>query len=157
MRKTSIYLVIAFTLSCIPGSNAQIIKKMENNFNVEQKKVLSTIEKMVQAFHNKDMNGVLSCYEPDAIIVFEPQKPITGREILKNAFSSAFSINPEYKFGEHEIYITGDIATHTTPWAMKGQLPDGTFIEQSGLSIAVLRRQKDGNWLMILDNPHGQY
>lgn len=157
MYKRSIYLVIALSLVYMPGSKAQTNTKMENNFNGEQKKVLSTIEKMVHAFHNKDINGVLSCYELDATILFEPQKPITGREMLKNAFSSAFEINPKYEFGAHEIYITGNIATHITPWAMKGQLPDGTLLEQSGLSVAVLRKQNDGNWLMVLDNPHGQF
>lgn len=130
---------------------------MENNFNEEQKKVFSTIEKMVDAFQNKNIDGVLSAYEPDAIVMFEPQKPVSGKEVLKTVFSQFVGMNPQYTFSGHEIYISGDIATHIAPWSMTGQLPDGTKIEQSGLSIAVLRKQASGNWLMIQDNPHGQF
>jgi len=40
---------------------------------------------------------------------------------------------------------------------MVGTLPDGSKIEQNGLSVATLRKQPDGSWLMIQDNPHGQF
>lgn len=130
---------------------------MENNFDEEQKKVFSTIERMVAAFEKKDIDGVLATYETDAIVMFEPQKPVQGKETLRVVFTQFVSMNPQYTFSGHEVYISGNIATHTAPWTMKGQLPDGTKIEQSGLSVAVLRKQADGNWLMIQDNPHGQF
>jgi ketosteroid isomerase-like protein len=38
---------------------------------------------------------------------------------------------------------------------MTGKSPDGQEIKQSGLSVAVLRRQADGGWKMVIDNPHG--
>lgn len=169
MRQTSI-LLIALTFGIISNGNAQTKqkvknkqtiqktdKKMENNFNEEQKKVFSTIEKMVTAFQNKDIEGVLATYEDNAIVMFEPQKPVQGKETLRAVFTQFVSMNPQYTFSGHEVYVSGDIATHTAPWKMVGQLPDGTKIEQSGLSVAVLRKQADGNWLMIQDNPHGQY
>jgi uncharacterized protein (TIGR02246 family) len=130
---------------------------MENNFDDEQKKVFSTIEKMVAAFQEKDIAAVLASYEEDAVVMFEPQKPTSGKQTLKAVFSQFMSMNPQYTFHGHEIYVSGDIATHIAPWTMKGQLPDGSSIEQSGLSIAILRKQSDGNWLMVQDNPHGQF
>lgn len=132
-------------------------KKMENKFNSEQKKVFSTIEKMVSAFEKKDITGVLATYEEEAIVMFEPQKPVQGKEALRAVFTQFVGMNPVYTFSGHEVYISGEIATHIAPWKMVGQLPDGTKIEQSGLSIAILRKQSDGNWLMIQDNPHGQF
>ncbi|MES0883117.1 helix-turn-helix domain-containing protein [Roseibium sp. SCP14] len=33
--------------------------------------------------------------------------------------------------------------------------PEGNSIKGEGLSIAVLRRQADGSWKMVIDNPHG--
>lgn len=169
MRKTST-LLIALTFGIILNGNAQTKqkvknnqaiqktdKKMENNFNDEQKKVFSTIEKMVNSFQNKDIEGVLATYEDNAIVMFEPQKPVQGKETLRSVFTQFVGMNPQYTFSGHEIYISGDIATHIAPWKMVGQLPDGTKIEQNGLSVAVLRKQADGNWLMIQDNPHGQF
>lgn len=169
MHKTSIVL-IALICGLLFTSNAQTKqtaknnqtiqktdKEMENNFNEEQKKVLSTIERMVAAFEKKDIAGVLETYEADAIVMFEPQKPVQGKETLRAVFTQFVGMNPQYTFSGHEVYVSGNIATHTAPWTMKGQLPDGTKIEQSGLSVAVLRKQADGNWLMIQDNPHGQF
>ena len=130
---------------------------MENNFNNEQKKVFNVIEEMTHAFQNKDIDGVLATYEADAIVMFEPQKPVQGKEILRAVFTQFAGMNPQFTYSGHEVYVSGDIATHIAPWRMVGQMPDGTKIEQSGLSIAVLRKQADGNWLMIQDNPNGQF
>ena len=130
---------------------------MEKNFNEEQKQVYRTITNMVAAFQNRDINGILASYEPDAIVMFEPQRPVSGKEVFRMVFSQFFGMNPQYTFGGHEIYVSDNIATHIAPWSMVGTLPDGAKIEQSGLSIAVLRKQADGNWLMIQDNPHGQF
>ncbi len=165
MRKTGIYLLTVLTIGIASLGGAQTNKnqtikktaKMETNFNEEQKKVYSTIEKMVNAFHKKDIPIVLTTYEENAIVMFEPQKPVSGKGNLRMAFTQFCGMNPIFTFSGHEIYISGDIATHIAPWTMTGQMPDGTKIEQSGLSIAVLRKQADGNWLMIQDNPNGQF
>lgn len=157
MQKTGIYLLTVLTFGMVSFGNAQTTKKMEENFNAEQKKVYNTIEKMVTAFHKKDIDGVLATYEEGAIVMFEPQKPVSGKDNLKTAFTQFATMNPKFTFTGHEVYISGNIATHIAPWMMVGQLPDGSKIEQSGLSIAVLRKQADGIWLMIQDNPSGQF
>ena len=169
MRQTSI-LLIALAFGTISNSNAQTNqkvkskqtiqkteKKMENNFNAEQQKVYNVIVNMTNAFIKKDIDGVLATYEDNAIVMFEPQKPVTGKDNLRMAFTQFVTMNPIFTYSGHEVYISGDIATHIAPWKMMGQLPDGTKVEQSGLSIAVLRKQADGNWLMIQDNPNGQF
>lgn len=169
MHKTSIVLV-ALTCGLLFTSHAQTKgnsknnqaiqktdKKMESNFNAEQQKVYNVILTMTKAFEKKDIDGVLATYEGGAIVMFEPQKPVTGKENLRMAFTQFVTMNPIFSYSGHEVYVSGDIATHIAPWKMVGKLPDGTKIEQSGLSVAVLRKQADGNWLMIQDNPNGQF
>ena len=157
MHKTSIYLVTVLTFGMVSFSNAQTTKKMETNFNAEQKKVYNVIVNMTDAFVKKDIGGVLATYENGAIVMFEPQKPVTGKDNLRMAFTQFVTMNPIFTYSGHEVYISGDIATHIAPWKMVAHLPDGTKMEQSGLSIAVLRKQADGTWLMIQDNPNGQF
>ncbi len=165
MQKTAL-VFIALLLGIISSGNAQVKQKenhlktsknMENNFNEEQKKVFGTIQQMVSAFEKKDIDGVLETYEDNAIVMFEPQQPVQGKENLRTLFTQFVSMNPKYTFGEHEVYIAENIATHIAPWHMVGSMPDGTKIEQNGLSVATLRKQPDGEWLMIQDNPHGQF
>jgi ketosteroid isomerase-like protein len=157
MNKASIYLFTVLTFGMVSLGNAQTTKKMETNFNAEQKKVYNVIVSMTDAFVKKDIEGVLATYEDGAIVMFEPQKPITGKDNLRIAFTQFVTMNPIFTYSGHEVYISGDIATHIAPWKMVGHLSDGTKVEQSGLSIAVLRKQSNGTWLMIQDNPNGQF
>lgn len=135
-------------------SNAQIKTDMQTK---EQQDVLKTIEKMTTAFHNKDLETVMSTYEPNAIVVFEPEQVIYDHDQLREAFKMAFMINPHFTYSGHEVFVSGDIATHIAPWTMNATAPDGTTIKQAGLSVVVLRKQSNGSWLMIQDNPHGSY
>lgn len=157
MYRKSIYLLTVLTFGLVSFANAQTTKKMETNFNAEQKKVYNVIVNMTNAFEKKDIEGVLATYEDGAIVLFEPQKPVTGKDNLRMAFTQFVTMNPIFAYSGHEVYISGDIATHIAPWKMVGHLPDGTKVEQSGLSIAVLRKQANGTWLMIQDNPNGQF
>ncbi len=154
--KTHLKLLVV-TLFCMTSiiTNAQI--KKPKKMTQEQKNVLSTIEKMTGNFQEKNINGVMSCYEPNAVVVFEPETPIFDTNVLKEMFTEMSMANPVFSYSGHEVFITGNIATHIAPWQMTAKAPDGTEIKQSGLSVAVLRKQKNGQWLMILDNPHGQF
>ncbi len=137
-------------------STANATDKENKNRNTEQKQVLSVINKMTAAFHDGNLTGVMASYEKNATIVFELGKPVSDLAIVKKMFQGFFSLNPKFSYSGHEVFISGDIALHFAPWTMKGKTPDGNEVIQSGLSVAVLRRQVDGKWLMVIDNPHGQ-
>lgn len=145
------------TLGSFAQTKTNMQKEKNQHFTTEQKAVLSTIEKMNVAFHNKDIEGVMASYEANATVVFEPEQAESDAVQIREMFLRTFSVNPQFTFTGHEVFITGEIATHITPWHMTGTAPDGSKIEQSGLSVAILRKQKDGSWLMILDNPHAQF
>ena len=134
------------------GSVAQHKQKM----NAEQLKVMETINAMVNAYHDRDLDRVMATYTQDAVIVFEPGSAISDPKTQRQMFAESFQINPKFEFGGHEVFIADDTAVHLTPWTMTGKAPDGTEISQSGLSVAVLKKQADGQWLMVVDNPHGQ-
>ena len=125
--------------------------------NNEQAKVSSVIESMTAAFHQKDMAGVLASYENGGAVIFEPGKAISDPELLQEMFGGYFQVNPKFTYPKgHEVYIANDIALHIAPWLMNATAPDGTEMLESGLSVAVLRKQENGEWLMVLDNPNGQ-
>jgi len=128
----------------------------EQNMSHEQSTVIAAIQTMTTAFHNSDIAGVLASYEKNAAVMFEPAKQESNPIEFKKNFEEFFQLNPKFSYSGHEVYIANDLALHIAPWTMKGNAPDGTIIEQSGLSVAVLRKQADGSWLMVLDNPHGQ-
>ena len=122
-----------------------------------EEEVIKAVETMTAAFHAGDIEGVMASYEEQATVVFEPGKPVSDRTALRQGFTQFFALQPRFTYSGHEVFVAGDTAMHIAPWTMQGTTPDGTAIEQSGLSVAVLRRQADGRWLMVLDDPHGQH
>lgn len=143
---------VFISLTADANSKEEIIMHTDN------KNVLNVINTMTSSFNNKDINGVLSAYENGAGVMFEPGSKTTKLETLKQNFEGAFQLNPKFSYPNgHEVYVSNNIALHIAPWVMKGIAPDGSTIQESGLSVAVLRKQKDGRWLMVLDNPNGQH
>ncbi|NJM24759.1 MAG: SnoaL-like domain-containing protein [Bacteroidia bacterium] len=129
---------------------------MENgNFTQEQTDVLNAVLEMTRAFHKKDMERVLASYESSAVIVFAPEQPVSDLAGIRAGFAGFFTFDPKFDYSGHEVFVSGDLAVHVAPWTMTGTTPDGTPITQTGLSVAVLRRQPDGRWLMVIDNPFG--
>jgi uncharacterized protein (TIGR02246 family) len=117
--------------------------------------VVAAIEQMTRAFESADIEQVMQAYDDGAVIAFEPGKPIADRSTIQEMFEQWFALNPRFDYAGHEVFVSDDVALHVAPWHMTGTAADGTRIEQSGLSVAVLRRV-DGRWLLAIDNPHGQ-
>jgi ketosteroid isomerase-like protein len=121
----------------------------------QRDQILSTIHQMVDAFHEGDIAGILKTYEPGAVVMAEPGTPVTGKAALEAMFAGFIAARARFTFLGHEVIQAGDVAVHFTPWRMTGTGPDGSPISGGGLSVAVLRRQPDGKWLMVIDDPYG--
>lgn len=150
MKHTIVWLT-ALALIMPQISTAKGIKMSQDEQNA-----LAAIETMTTAFQNKDLSGVMASYESPATIVFEPGVPVSDPAQIEQMFGGMALIDPVFEYpAGHEVIVNGDIAMHIAPWSMTGKTPDGQSIAQSGLSVAVLRRQSDGSWKMVIDNPHG--
>lgn len=146
-------MTIAMVVSCLTTGT---LASEEDKMNQDQKDVLAVIEKMTASFQTGDIDAVMQTYEPSATIAFEPGKPISDLKQARMMFEGASTMKPTFAYEGHEVIVEGRTAVHLAPWTMTATGPDGSKIEQSGLSVAVLRRQPDGSWRMVIDNPHGQ-
>lgn len=120
----------------------------------EASAIESVIEAMTKAFARSDLAGILATYEPAAVVV-GPAGPAQGREGMTALFEGFFAVKPRFSFHGHEVVTAGDIAVHLMKWDMTATAPDGSGIKDGGLSVAVLRRQPDGSWRMVIDHPNG--
>ncbi len=149
---------LAFALcACTAGTafSSPALAEERAPMNKEQTAVLNVIETMTSSFAKADIDGVMDTYEPDAMIMFEPGVGLSDEAAIRQGFTEFASMNPSFTFGEHQVIVAGDIGVHISPWQMKGTTPDGAAMEIGGLSVAVLRKQHDGKWLMVIDNPYG--
>lgn len=156
--KNKAMLILMLNLALVGYSQSQTKNVMQQtNFDREQKAVFDAILGMTESFHKKDIDGVMASYEVNAVIAFEPGKPVSDVHAIREGFNGFFAVNPKFTYSGHEVFVSGDLAIHFAPWSMTGKTPDGKEVRQQGLSVAVLRKQPDGKWLMVFDNPFGQH
>ncbi len=121
----------------------------------EQQTVVALIQKMTASFETGDIDTVMETYEPKQSIAFEPGNPVSDAALARDLFHRFRSVSPKFSYSGHEVIVEGDLAVHIAPWTMTGTDPEGKPVRGEGLSIAVLRRQPDGSWKMVIDNPYG--
>ncbi len=150
MKHASVWLM-ALALSLPVASKVE-----GKTMTKDDEKVLAAVQEMTRAFEGKDIDRVMQSYEPGAIVAFEPDAPLSDHAQLAKMFSAMSQANPKFTYAKgHDVIISGDIAMHIAPWSMSAESTDGGGIAQSGLSVAILRKQSDGSWKMVIDNPHG--
>jgi len=120
-----------------------------------QKDVLALVQSMTRSFEKGDIDAVMQTYEPNQSIAFEPGAPVSDSARSRQLFQEFRALSPKFSYSGHDVIVEGDIAVHIAPWQMTGTDPNGNTVTGEGLSVAVLRRQPDGSWKMVIDNPHG--
>lgn len=117
----------------------------------DHRAILATIDTMTNAFARGDIETVMSTYDRPAAVVASPGgQPITGEADLRTMFAEFIAQGINFSYGAHEVVVSGDTALHLMGWTAPG--PDG---DMTALSVAVLRRQPDGSWKMVIDHPFG--
>ncbi|MFD6431579.1 YybH family protein [Streptomyces venezuelae] len=98
---------------------------------------------LVERVNKGDAAGVAELYADDAVIAFPPGQITEGREAIRRLWEVLMASNPKFEPEEPlPTLISGDIALTSTP------PKDG-----AGARAQVVRRQPDGSWLRVLDQP----
>jgi uncharacterized protein (TIGR02246 family) len=151
------------TLTCLAalllGSSSIPAQSQDNQGSqaMEQAQIQSTIDANNAAVSAGDIEGALATFEPSAVLVAQPGMPVMGMPALREAFKQFLAVSPKITVTGREVIEAGDIALHSFTWKMSGKAPDGSPMEQGGFSTVVLRKQPDGRWLMVIDNPFGDH
>jgi ketosteroid isomerase-like protein len=101
-------------------------------------------------FADGDLEGLMSLYEEDAVFP-TPHGTSTGHGEIRATLKAYLDSGAKLVFGESLVFAAGDLALIHTPWTMR--MPDGSTPE--GATAEVVRRQSDGRWKFIIDNPDG--
>ena len=107
-----------------------------------------------KAFSSGDLEGLVSMYEPQASLAPEPGKVVSGTEAIREAYRAFLAIQPKIEVETLAVFESGEgIAMLHGRWVLTATLPDGSAIRNEGRNSEVLRRQADGGWLFLIDNP----
>lgn len=102
-----------------------------------------------------DVDGALALYEPHAAFTPQPGEVVTGRDAIRQALEGFTALTPRLEGKIERVVESGDVALVLNRWTLEGTSPDGQAVEMAGLSADVVRRQRDGRWLVLIDDPWG--
>jgi uncharacterized protein (TIGR02246 family) len=114
---------------------------MTTNENAQTPEDLTRL--FVERANAGDAAGIAELYEPEAVMAYPPGEVTTGRDAIRALWEQVLAKVPAFEPEEPlPTLISGDIALTTTI------ARDG-----AGVRAQVVRRQADGTWLRLLDQP----
>jgi len=116
---------------------------------------LETVNQLTRAINAGDVATAVQLYEPDAILVVRPGQVACGWAQLNEALAGFVALRATLTSEAQHVQEAGDLALYLGRWSLRGTAPDGAPVVLGGESTDILRRQKDGRWLIAIDNPWG--
>ena len=111
---------------------------------------------LLEALTRGDLETAVALYEPKASFVQESGEVAVGRTAIREILSAYVAIKPKFTVKSRSVQSgDGTLAMTGLKWSATGTDPEGKPVTLSGNSSEVVRRQADGTWLFVIDNPRG--
>jgi uncharacterized protein (TIGR02246 family) len=107
-----------------------------------------------QAFNLGDVEALIALYEPGAVLVVNGQA-VTGRESIRTVLESYLARRGRMTLETRAVVESQQgLAVLHGGWVIEPPRGMGADIATRGLSTEVVRKQPDGTWLFVIDNPY---
>ncbi len=107
-----------------------------------------------EAMNECDLEKAMSLYDDNAVFVQAPGEPeLRGKDKIREALRQFQSIKPKLKVEVVQFVEAEDVAFYTLKWEITGTSAEGEKIQMASYDGNVAKRQDDGSWKTIIDNP----
>ena len=113
------------------------------------------LESIVTGINAGDIESLMPLYESEAAFVAEPGSLAPGPSGVREALNGFISMNGTLDLDVTRVLEVDDVALVVGVWSFDGTGPDGEPVHLSSRNADVLRRQADGTWRFVIDNPWG--
>jgi len=111
----------------------------------------------VEHFNAGDLDALLSLYEPACSLVRRDGSLARGHAEIREVLGRLIAVSAPMRSDIVKVVPGGhDLAMVYNDWRMSGQRADGQPVEAGGKALEVVRRQPDGTWRFILDDPYAR-
>jgi len=112
---------------------------------------------LIAALHAGDLDTCVALYEPGAILFKKSGEPMSGHDAIRAANAALIGIQPHFtiEFIKTAVNADGDLATTRMKASLSGTRSDGRAVQDTIHTLEVVRRQADGSWRYVIDDPYG--
>ncbi len=113
------------------------------------------LEAVVEGINTGNHELLLSLYEPGAAFASRPGSLARGLGDICEALDGFIALNGKLDLEVKRVLEVSDLALVVGEWSFDGTGPDGEPVKLAAENADVLRRQADGSWRFVIDNPWG--
>jgi uncharacterized protein (TIGR02246 family) len=110
---------------------------------------------VAEYINSGNVDAAVALYEPNATFMAEPGKPVTGHAAIRQLMAGMMATKPKLTMKVPIVVQNGELALLVSDYTVVSTGPDGKQTSISARGTEVVRRQADGNWLFVIDNPTG--
>ncbi len=113
------------------------------------------LESIVTGINSGNLEALLPLYEDAAAFATQPGDLAHGAPGIREALTGFISLQGTLDLDVTRVLEVDDLALVTGTWTFDGTSPDGDPVHLEAANADVLRRQSDGTWRFVIDNPWG--
>jgi ketosteroid isomerase-like protein len=112
---------------------------------------------LLAALEAGDIETSVALYEPDAALFSKSGEVMIGHEAIRANNAALIALKPTFHIERIVTTMNGDgsIATTRMIARLEGTRADGKPVTSALHTLEVLRRQDDGSWRYVIDDPFG--
>jgi uncharacterized protein (TIGR02246 family) len=110
---------------------------------------------IVDGINTGNIEALLTLYEPEAAFAAQPGNLARGVTGVRQSLAAFIAMKGTLDLKVTRVLEAGGLALVAGKWTFTGTAPDGAAVTLTGHNADVLRRQADGSWRFVIDNPWG--
>ena len=113
------------------------------------------LNSIVEGINTGNIDSLMTLYESGACFATQPGQLAKSPESVRQCLLNFIDLKGNLDLKVKRVLQASDLALVATEWSFSGTGPDGSPVNMASKSADVLRRQDDGTWKFVIDNPWG--